>query len=77
MLLSFTQPFFSIDLALVVKGMIFILMLLYAIFAVRVWVQVRRLEQWLTLLRGHGFGIWALLHVILAVLGLGLTLFIL
>lgn len=63
----------SLDLFFVSKLMVLALALLYVIFAVRVWVQVRRLENWLWLLRGHHFRVWALIHVILAVLGLGLV----
>lgn len=71
---SLAQSAFTIDLALIVKGMALILTLLYLVFAVRVWVQVRRLERWLTLLRGHGLGMWALAHLGLAFVGLGLVL---
>lgn len=61
---------------LIIKGVILILTVLYAIFAVRVLVQIRRLENWLVVLRGYHFGIWAMVHVVLAVFGFGLALVI-
>lgn len=67
----------TIDLLFVVKIIVLILAVLYGIFAVRVWVQVRRLERWLSLVRGHGFHVWALAHLVLAILGLLLALFVL
>ncbi len=62
---------------LVSKIIILVLVGLYVIFAVRVWVQVRRLERWLVLLRGHGLSIWALVHFLLAIVGLMLALVVL
>lgn len=59
------------------KSLVFILAGLYLVFAVRVGLQVRRLERWLFLLQGHGFGVWALVHVGLAVLGIALVFIIL
>lgn len=64
-------------LSLVVKIFIFILILIYIFFALRVWVQVRRVTHWLVLLRGHRFEAWALLHLGLAIVGLGVAFLVL
>lgn len=77
MVISLGQIAIQIDLALISKIMVLILALLYAVFAVRTWVQVRRLETWLALVQGYGFSWWALGHVVLALIGLGLVFFML
>lgn len=77
MVISLGQIVIRADVALISKTMVLILALLYVIFAIRVWVQVRRLEAWLTLVQGYGFSWWALGHVVLALIGLGLVFFVL
>lgn len=67
----------TIDLFFVTKAIVLILAVLYGIFAVRVWVQVRRLERWLSLLQGYRFRTWALTHLVLAVVGILLVLVLL
>lgn len=64
-------------LSVVIRVFAFILIVLYILFAIRVWVQVGRLTKWLMLLQGHRFEMWALVHLILAVAGLVLALFLL
>lgn len=77
MVISLGQIVIQIDLALISKIMVLILALLYAVFAVRTWVQVRRLESWLALVQGYGFSLWAMLHLMLALVGLVLVFFVL
>ncbi len=77
MIISFGQLTLQVDLELVVKVMVLVLALLYAVFAIRTWVQVRRLEAWLALVQGYGFSLWALVHIVLALIGLGLVFWVL
>lgn len=67
----FLEPFF------ISKIIVLVLAVIYVIFAIRVWVQVRRLEVWLPLLRGRKFSLWALLHLGWAIIGFILTVVVL
>lgn len=66
-----------INLSLIGKIFFLILAALYVIFSIRVLVQIRRLELWLPPLKHHGYGWWALAHLVVAVLGVMLAIFLL
>lgn len=67
--------FFSV--LMIAKIMILIMAAIHIILAVRVWIQVRRLQAWLPLLKGHYFDLWAAIHLGLATLGFLIALAVL
>ena len=57
------------DVLMIAKIMILILAAIHIVLAIRVWIQIRRLQAWLPMLKGHYFNLWAAIHLALAALG--------
>lgn len=66
-----------LDVLLVSKIIVLILAVIHIILGVRVWLQVRRLQEWMPLLRGYKFSLWAAIHLGLAIVGVFLVLLVL
>ena len=67
----------QISLLFFVKITVLVLALVYGVFAVRVWVQARRIQKWLPFMGRAWHGNWALIHIVLALVGIGLVIFLL
>lgn len=52
-----------------VKIVFLAIALFYLIFALTLYIQVRRLEGWLALLKRYHFKRWALVHLVFAAVG--------